>query len=129
MSRHSRNMSKRRKPWQVEAAIKDLHSQMKTLVGQWQDAYFKRVVPDNVYDLLIKRDVRGLQWVSENGYHWDHNSVREVSADTFSMEFKMYKGDKSALSVVNTFDFLVTHDGTVDIHALAAMIFVGTLPR
>lgn len=122
------SFGKKRKPWHVEAAIKDLHRQMIEHRQQWLDAYFTIHAPPNVVALLLKRDTKGLEWIVENGYHHDHKSIRHISETSFAMEFLLYKGHDT---VVNTFDFIVNYDGSkfLDPHALAAMIFVGECPK
>lgn len=130
MTNSNRIFGKKRKPWHVESAITDLHKQMKTYIGQWLDAFYIKNAPPSVAALLEARDAKGLEWVKEQGYHYDHKSIRHISDTSFAMEFILYKGEATRANIVSQFDFEVVYDGTkfLDPHALAAMIFVGTTP-
>lgn len=126
MTTHNRNrmnLGQRRKPWHIQALITEIHKKMKDSVGEWLDAYFKIHAPESVFPHLLNRDKVGLEWMCAESYHYDHKKIKHISDTAFAMVFDLYKKDL----VVNTFDFIVTHDGTFkEPHALAAMIFVGT---
>src|ERR1700761_3964395 len=111
-------LGQKRKPWHVEATIKELHKKMKDSVGEWLDAYFKIHAPITVFAHILDRNPLGLDWLKEEGYHHDHRMIRHISDNSFAMVFHLYKKD----IIVNTFEFIVNHDGGFkDPHKIGAM--------
>lgn len=125
----SNSFGKKRKPWHVQAAIEDLHKQMKTRIGEWLDSYISKVCPEQLLPHLRSHDKVYSDWLKSEGYHYDHKTIRHISDFSFAMEFTLYKGEASDTTIQNKFDFIVNHDGGFkEPHAIAAMIFTGQTP-
>jgi hypothetical protein len=115
-------IGKKSKPWHVEKAVKELHKKMKDSVAQWLDMYFMTVCPEAIKPHLEAKDSVFLAWLKSEAYHHDHNRIKYISDFSFSMVFNLYKQD----IIVNSFDFIVAHDGGFkEPHAIAAMIYTG----
>lgn len=115
--------NQKKKPWHQEAVVKDLHNKMKLAIEEWLDFWAEKNLPPAVTALLHDRNVNGLKYMEQSGYHWEHDSVKILSDTRINMEIKLLRGEDT---LINTMDFIINHDGGVkDVYKLCAMVFVG----